>query len=97
MPQICYFYGITIYVQFLDHNPPHIHCVYQGYKGQYEISTGKLLADRMPNKVNKMVQEWIQLRSCSCYNFFFKVHRPLNISLSNILRSDFLFLVLLNP
>ena len=37
MPQICYFYGITIYIQFLDHNPPHIHAVYQSFKAQYSI------------------------------------------------------------
>ena len=62
MPQICYFYGITIYIQFLDHNPPHIHCAYQGYKGQYEIATGDLLAGRMPNKADKLIREWIELR-----------------------------------
>ena len=62
MPQICYFYGITIYIQFLDHNPPHIHAIYQGLKDQYEIHSAKLLAGKMPNKANKLIQEWIELR-----------------------------------
>jgi len=62
MPQIAYFYGITIYIQFLDHNPPHIHAVYQSFKGQYEISSGKLLAGKMPSKASKLIQEWIVLR-----------------------------------
>ena len=62
MPQICYFYGITIYIQFLDHNPPHIHAVYQGFKGQYEIHSAKLLAGKMPNRAHRLIQEWIELR-----------------------------------
>jgi hypothetical protein len=62
MPQISYFYGIVIYIQFLDHNPPHIHAAYQSFKGQYSISTGELMAGKMPNKAHKLVQEWIELR-----------------------------------
>lgn len=63
MPQICYFYGITIYIHFLDHNPPHIHCAYQGYRAMYEISSGKLLAGKMPNKADKLLYEWIKARN----------------------------------
>lgn len=62
MPQICYFYGITIYIQFLDHNPPHIHAIYQACKGQYSINSGELMAGKMPNKAHKLIQEWIELR-----------------------------------
>ncbi|MBF0359377.1 MAG: DUF4160 domain-containing protein [Oligoflexia bacterium] len=43
MTQISYFYGITIYIQFLDHNPPHIHAIYQSSKAQYSINDEKIL------------------------------------------------------
>lgn len=57
-----YFYGISIYVQFLDHNPPHIHAIYQSFKGQYAIDTGELMAGKMPNKAHALIQEWIKVR-----------------------------------
>ena len=62
MPQICYFYGITIYIQFMDHNPPHLHAVYQSFKAQYSINEAKLLKGKMPNKADQLVREWIALR-----------------------------------
>jgi len=36
-------------------------CLPKAYKAQYEIATGSLLAGRMPNKANKLIQEWIEL------------------------------------
>jgi hypothetical protein len=62
MPQICYFYGITVYIQFLDHNPPHIHVIYQSCKAQYSILEAKLLRGQMPVKANQLICEWIKLR-----------------------------------
>lgn len=62
MPQICYFYGITVYIQFMDHNPPHIHVVYQGMKAQYKIENGELMAGKMSNRAHKLIQEWIEMR-----------------------------------
>lgn len=62
MPQICYFYGITIYIQFLDHNPPHIHAVYQSFKAQYSIGDAKLLKGKMPGKADQLICEWIRIR-----------------------------------
>ena len=62
MPQICYFYGITIYIQFMDHNPPHLHAVYQSFKAQYSINDAKLLKGKMPNKADQLIREWISLR-----------------------------------
>lgn len=32
MPEICRFYGIVIYLYWMDHNPPHIHVMYSGYE-----------------------------------------------------------------
>lgn len=62
MPQISYFLGISIYVQFYDHNPPHIHAVYNAYKATYSINNGKILAGEMSPKAHRLIQEWIKTR-----------------------------------
>ena len=62
MPQISYFYGISIYIQFMDHNPPHIHAIYNGYKASYGIDDAKIIAGKMPKKADALIAEWILLR-----------------------------------
>ncbi|MFH1728197.1 MAG: DUF4160 domain-containing protein [Pseudomonadota bacterium] len=62
MPQISYFYGIIIYLYYEEHNPPHIHAIYSGYKATYEIKTGKRLTGNMANTADKLVKKWIKLR-----------------------------------
>ncbi len=47
MPQISYFFGIVILMYYNEHNPPHIHAVYGGYKASYEIKTGKRMTGTM--------------------------------------------------
>ena len=51
MPQISHFFGISIYVQFDDHNPPHIHAPYASYKASYDIRKVEILAGKMPGGV----------------------------------------------
>jgi hypothetical protein len=40
MPKIAYFLGIAISMYHRDHNPPHIHVSYQGFKALIEIRGG---------------------------------------------------------
>ena len=40
MPQISNFYGIVIYMYINEHNPPHFHVEYQGYKATVTIENG---------------------------------------------------------
>jgi hypothetical protein len=49
MPEISRFYGIVIRMYFVDHNPPHFHADYQGFKAEYDIQTLKLLNGALPN------------------------------------------------
>lgn len=46
---------------FSDHNPPHFHAEYQGYKAEYEITSLGLLAGKLPNRAHAMVLEWASL------------------------------------
>lgn len=58
MPEICRFYGIIIRMYFVDHNPPHFHAEYQGYKAEYKIKTLDVLSGNLPPRAHAMVLEW---------------------------------------
>lgn len=63
MPQISFFFGISIYVQFMDHNPPHIHAIYNANKASYRIDNAEMIAGKMTPRAHRLIQEWIQLRN----------------------------------
>lgn len=62
MPQISYFFGIVIYMYFKEHNPPHIHAIYGGYKATYEIATAKRSSGNMSKTAEQLIKKWIKLR-----------------------------------
>jgi hypothetical protein len=43
---------------FVDHNPPHFHAEYQGYKAEYSINTLDVLSGNLPPRAHSMVLEW---------------------------------------
>lgn len=63
MPTIAKFYGLIIKMFFLgkEHNPPHIHVVYQERVGVIDIQTGQMLEGDLPNKALNMAVEWTAL------------------------------------
>jgi len=58
MPIISTFYGIIIRMNFGDHNPPHFHAEYQGFKAAFDIRTGKLAAGDFPPNAKRLVESW---------------------------------------
>ena len=63
MPVLSRFYGIIIRMYFLqsEHNPPHIHAIYNDDVAAIDFMTGKVLEGHLPGKALTMVQEWIEL------------------------------------
>ena len=63
MPVLSRFYGIIIRMYFLqsEHNPPHIHKIYNEDVASIDFMTGKVLEGHLPNKAMNLVQEWIAL------------------------------------
>ena len=61
MPVLSRFYGIIIRMYFLqkEHNPPHIHATYSGYKATFSILDGSLLAGKFPPRAQQLVCEFI--------------------------------------
>ena len=63
MPEICRFFGIIIRMFFDDHEPPHIHAEYQGYKAVFDLKGNITKGDLQSRTANRLVREWIDLRS----------------------------------
>ena len=65
MPLISSFYGVLIYMYFMDtkqHHTPHIHATYQGFEAVFSIDAADLLDGKFPPKQTRLVQPWIELR-----------------------------------
>jgi len=63
VPEICRFFGIIIRMFFDDHEPPHIHVEYQGYKTVFDLKGNITRGDLQSRTAIKLVREWIDLRS----------------------------------
>ena len=63
MPVLSRFYGIIIRMYFLqsEHNPPHIHAIYNEDVAAIDFMTGEVLEGHLPNKAMNMVLEWISM------------------------------------
>jgi len=63
MATISMFYGILIrmYLGKKDHNPPHIHALYQNKKATFEIRTGDKIDGKLPQDKERLVSAWIIL------------------------------------
>lgn len=64
MPSISAFYGIIIYMYFMDnrqHKMPHIHVKYQGQEVIVSIPDGDVLEGSIPLPKMKLLQAWIEI------------------------------------
>ncbi|MDX8390615.1 MAG: DUF4160 domain-containing protein [Mariprofundaceae bacterium] len=64
MPSISAFYGIIIYMYFMDnmqHKMPHIHVKYQGQEVVVSIPDGDVLEGSIPSSKMKLLQAWIEI------------------------------------
>ena len=63
MPTIAYFLGISVRMYFNDHDPPHFHVRYQGFRARVLISSGETIDGRLPPTVARLAKEWTILRT----------------------------------
>ena len=61
MPEICRFYGIVIKMFFKpkEHDPAHIHAIYNEHIGIINIHTLEMTEGDLPNKALQLVKEWL--------------------------------------
>ncbi len=60
MPEISRFYGIVIYMNYNDHDPPHFHARHQEQEITVEIVAG-IVKGYMSKRALRMVFEWMEL------------------------------------
>ncbi len=64
MPVISIFYGVTIFMYFMDnrrHSLPHIHVEYAGEKAVIGIPDGELIEGNMRRSQMRLVQAWVEI------------------------------------
>lgn len=61
MPELSRFFGIIIAMFFDDHNPPHFHARYGGYKVSIGIRDFAVLDGYLPPRALGLVMEWADL------------------------------------
>jgi len=64
MPVISMFYGIIVYMYFMDnkqHKMPHIHVKYQDDEVIVTVPDGDILDGSIPKAKMKLLQAWIEL------------------------------------
>jgi len=58
MPRVSFFYGISIYLYYRDHAPPHFHALYSGENAEIRIDNQEVLVGHLPPRALAMVREW---------------------------------------
>jgi hypothetical protein len=64
MPAISIFFGISIYMYFIDnkkHKKSHIHAQYQNKEAVISIPEGKVLDGSLPPAKLKLVLAWVEI------------------------------------
>lgn len=63
MPAISSFYGIVIYMYFLEkeHNPSHIHVYYGNNNAIVSIKTRNIIEGWLPRNALKLVKKWLKI------------------------------------
>jgi hypothetical protein len=57
MPEISRFYGIVVFMNYNDHDPPHFHARYQDQEVAIDIQTG-FVRGSMSRRALRMLFEW---------------------------------------
>jgi len=72
MPVLSRFYGIIIrmYFQQAEHNPPHIHAIYDEDVAIIDIQNNKVLDGHLPYKALSLVEEWVAIHKNELLNMW---------------------------
>ncbi len=61
MPKISEFFGISIYIYYQDHPPPHFHAIYAGQEAVIRIGDLSVRDGHLPPRALGLVMEWAAL------------------------------------
>lgn len=63
MPRISEFYGISIYVYYGDHNPPHYHAICGDREALIRIAGGSVIEGGLRSADERRVRDWHRLHA----------------------------------
>lgn len=58
MPRISQFYGISVYMYYRDHAPPHFHAMYGDDEAAIDIQQSAVMEGKLPRRALSLVLEW---------------------------------------
>jgi len=63
MPTLSMFYGLVVRMFYApeEHNPPHIHVIYQNDEAIVEIESGKIMKGKLSARHLRFVQAWVEI------------------------------------
>ena len=67
MPRISEFFGITIWMYYNDHQPPHFHAEYGGEEVLIIIGSGDVYQGGLSRRALRLVQEWEELHRAELF------------------------------
>jgi hypothetical protein len=67
VPELSRFYGIVIFMNYNEHNPPHFHAAYGDHEVSVEINSG-VIKGQMPKRALKMIFEWLEIHKDELLN-----------------------------
>jgi Domain of unknown function (DUF4160) len=77
VPQISFFYGITIYMYWRDHPPAHFHAQYGEHWASITVDDGHVLSGSLPPRALRMVREWRRVHQAELDENWRLVQTPL--------------------
>lgn len=62
MPSVCQFNGMSIYIYYGDHEPPHFHARAAGNEARIKIGNGEAMTSSLSASQLREVLAWAQVR-----------------------------------
>jgi len=80
VPRLSEFYGIVVYMYFVDHNPPHFHAIYAEHEALIRIDDGSSICGELPRTAAKLVEQWRELHVAELMRNWEQAQEPAALS-----------------
>jgi len=63
MPTLSMFYGLVVRMFYApeEHNPPHIHVIYQNDEAIIDIENGMIMKGKLSTRHLRFIQAWVEI------------------------------------
>ena len=80
MPEVSSFIGLKVYMNFDEHNPPHIHVKYGDFVAIVDIREATVIRGALPKRHLKLILAWCEIYRAELMENWelARNHQPLN-------------------